>query len=74
MRILIDTNILIHLEDNRVVDDTFYKVYNLAVANNCEILYHKACLQFIWKYSIESITLTIVRSRYNDGVERRKRH
>lgn len=45
MRILIDTNILIHLEDNKVVDKVFYRFYQLAVTNKCEILYHPGCLK-----------------------------
>ncbi|MCM5661953.1 PIN domain-containing protein [Galbibacter mesophilus] len=40
MRILIDTNILIELEDNRVITDNFAKFYRIANTNNCEILYH----------------------------------
>ncbi len=45
MRILIDTNILIHLEDNKVVDKVFYRFYNLAISNNCSVLYHPALLK-----------------------------
>lgn len=51
MRILIDTNILIHLEDNKVVDDSFYKFYQLAITNQCEILYHPHCLRDLSKDS-----------------------
>ncbi|XCF05571.1 hypothetical protein ABI125_12660 [Tamlana crocina] len=40
MRILIDTNILIELEDNRVVSEDFAKFYRIAITNNCEVLYH----------------------------------
>ncbi|WP_068688963.1 GNAT family N-acetyltransferase [Culturomica massiliensis] len=40
MKILVDTNILIHLEDNKVIDETFSKFYNLAISNNCHIFYH----------------------------------
>ena len=40
MRILIDTNILIHLEDNKVIDQKFSKFYNFALANDCKIFYH----------------------------------
>lgn len=47
MRILIDTNILINLEDNKIVNQEFYRFYNLAIANNCDILYHKSCLEDI---------------------------
>lgn len=44
MRILVDTNILIHLEDNKVIDETFSKFYNLAVSNNCPIFYHPSAV------------------------------
>ncbi|GLB49414.1 PIN domain-containing protein [Neptunitalea lumnitzerae] len=40
MRILIDTNILIELEDNRVITESFAKFYRIAITNECEILYH----------------------------------
>lgn len=47
MRFLIDTNILIHLEDNKVIQDEFSKLYSLAIENQCEVLYHKACIEDI---------------------------
>lgn len=40
MKILIDTNVVIHLEDNKIIDDAFSLFYNLAITNNCKILYH----------------------------------
>lgn len=40
MKILIDTNILINLEDNKVIDKVFSLFYRLAITNNCDILYH----------------------------------
>lgn len=40
MKILIDTNILIQLEDNRIIGKDFSKFYNLAISNGCKILYH----------------------------------
>jgi predicted nucleic acid-binding protein/predicted RNA-binding protein with PUA-like domain len=40
MKLLIDTNILIHLEDNRVISERYAGFYNLALSNNCKILYH----------------------------------
>lgn len=49
MRILVDTNILIHLEDNKVLDREFSTFYNLAISNKCNILYHRACLEDIAK-------------------------
>jgi len=45
MRILIDTNILIDLEDNKVISQEFSIFYKIAIENQCEVLYHKACLQ-----------------------------
>lgn len=49
MRILIDTNILIHLEDNKVINEQFAKFYQTAIANKCDIYYHPACLKDIRK-------------------------
>lgn len=40
MRILIDTNILIHLEDNKVINESFAQFYRLAISNNCKVKYH----------------------------------
>lgn len=40
MKILIDTNILIQLEDNRIIGKDFSKFYALAISNGCKILYH----------------------------------
>lgn len=40
MKILIDTNILINLEDNKVIEKELSKFYNLAISNDCKILYH----------------------------------
>lgn len=53
MRILIDTNILIHLEDNKIVDESFYRFYQLSIINKCEILYHPDCLKDLSKDSNE---------------------
>jgi hypothetical protein len=49
MRILIDTNILIHLEDNKVIDEQFAKFYQFANANKCDIYYHPACVRDLKK-------------------------
>jgi predicted nucleic acid-binding protein len=49
MRILIDTNILIHLEDNKVISEPFAKFYQLAISNKCDLYYHPACLRDIKK-------------------------
>ena len=43
MQLLIDTNILIHLEDNKVIDEQFAKFYQLAVSNGHSIYYHPSC-------------------------------
>ncbi|MEE9432114.1 MAG: hypothetical protein V3V16_13780 [Melioribacteraceae bacterium] len=40
MKILIDTNILIALEDHQVIEKSFSKFYRLAITNNCKVLYH----------------------------------
>lgn len=40
LRILIDTNILINLEDNKVINKQFSDFYRLAITNNCQVLYH----------------------------------
>jgi DNA-binding cell septation regulator SpoVG len=53
MRILIDTNILIHLEDHKIIDSDFSAFYNLAISNKCEVLYHKDCLKDISRDSDE---------------------
>src|ERR1041384_6204799 len=45
MRILIDTNILIHLEDDKVIDSTFSKFYQLTISNKCDLFYHPDCLK-----------------------------
>ena len=40
MIILIDTNILINLEDNIIVNKQFSDFYRLAISNNCRVLFH----------------------------------
>jgi len=40
LKILIDTNILIALEDNKIIEKSFAKFYRIAVGNSCSILYH----------------------------------
>lgn len=50
MRILIDTNIFIHLEDtSEILDDSFSELYRLAKENKDEILIHKVSLDDINK-------------------------
>lgn len=62
MRILVDTNILIHLEDNKILDKEFSAFYNLAISNNCEVLYHKASLEDLSKDKNEE-RQTIIKSK-----------
>lgn len=40
MKFLIDTNILIELEDNKVIKTSFAEFYRRAITNKCEVLYH----------------------------------
>ncbi|NOQ23941.1 MAG: hypothetical protein GQ564_01140 [Bacteroidales bacterium] len=40
MKILIDTNILIQLEDNKIIEKEFSRFYKLAISNDCKVLYH----------------------------------
>ncbi len=47
MRILIDTNILINLEDNKVLNRVFTRFINQAYTNKCEVMIHGACLEDI---------------------------
>ncbi|TGL86501.1 hypothetical protein EHQ68_14390 [Leptospira congkakensis] len=49
MRILFDTNILIHLEDNKVLKKDFSAFYSLAISNDCKIFYHPAVIEDIKK-------------------------
>jgi hypothetical protein len=44
VKILVDTNILINLEDNKVIDKLFSGFYNLAISNNFKILYHPSAI------------------------------
>jgi predicted GNAT family N-acyltransferase/predicted RNA-binding protein with PUA-like domain len=46
VKILIDTNILIHLEDNKVINEKFAQFYRLAISNQCKILYHPKAIPF----------------------------
>ena len=45
MNILIDTNIIINLEDNKILEESFTKFIQLASGNNCIIYYHKDCIK-----------------------------
>jgi ribosomal protein S18 acetylase RimI-like enzyme len=40
LKILIDTNILINLEDNKIIQKEFAEFYQIAISNKCSILYH----------------------------------
>lgn len=44
MKILIDTNILIHLEDNKVIESDFSRFYKLAISNECKVLYDSSSI------------------------------
>ncbi|MCP5048171.1 MAG: hypothetical protein GY940_13450, partial [bacterium] len=45
IRILVDTNIIISLEDNKIIDDSFSDFYRYASSNQCPVFYHPGCLQ-----------------------------
>gem|GEM_PF-105473 len=45
MRILIDTNIIIGLEDNKVVDADFSEFLQYATSSDCIVYYHPDCLK-----------------------------
>lgn len=47
LKILIDTNIIIQLEDNKVVNQNFADFYQFAISNKCEVYYHPLCLRDI---------------------------
>jgi len=47
VKILIDTNIIIQLEDNKVIDKNFAEFYQFAITNKCEVYYHPACVKDI---------------------------
>ncbi|CAN5447824.1 hypothetical protein BH10BAC1_BH10BAC1_05890 [soil metagenome] len=45
MKLLIDTNILIHLEDHKVINELFAKFYQISISNKCDVYYHPQCLK-----------------------------
>ncbi|MDF3819001.1 hypothetical protein P3G55_03765 [Leptospira sp. 96542] len=45
IRILIDTNIFIPLEDHKEASNEFYKFYKLAIENNCKIIVHQSVFE-----------------------------
>jgi rRNA-processing protein FCF1 len=49
LRILIDTNILINLEDNKVLEEGFSLFLNRAHSNDCSVMIHGSCLDDISK-------------------------
>jgi len=65
MRILIDTNVVIHLEDSsKILDDSFSELYRLAIENNHEILIHEASIEDIKKdknYERRQISLSRIK-------------
>lgn len=63
MNILIDTNILIKLEDYKIVDYDFSLFYRLAVSNNCRILYHPKAISIDLENDIDSERKTITKSK-----------
>ncbi|AKL98475.1 hypothetical protein [Endomicrobium proavitum] len=44
MRILIDTNILINLEDDKIIGHSFSNFYKLAQENKCDVIYNQAAV------------------------------
>lgn len=63
MKILIDTNILINLEDNKVIDDAFSEFYRLAIENNCKVLYHPKAIPVDIKQDKDSVRKNITISK-----------
>lgn len=64
MKILIDTNIIINLEDNKVLEESFINFMQLANQNDCQIYYHKDCEKDILRdknLERQKITLSKVR-------------
>lgn len=53
MQLLIDTNILIHLEDYKEINELFAKFYKLSISNNYTLCYHPDCLKDIHRDSNE---------------------
>ena len=47
MNIIIDTNIIINLEDNKILEESFTRFIQLASINNCNIYYHKGTVEDI---------------------------
>lgn len=43
MKILIDTNIIINLEANKIIEESFTNFIQLAYQFNCDVFYHKDC-------------------------------
>jgi hypothetical protein len=61
VQLLIDTNILIHLEDDKVISQEFARFYNLSNSNNYGIYYHPYCVRDLKKdkdISRQQITLS----------------
>jgi len=47
MRILFDTNIIIALEDNKIIEANFSDFFRYAISNQCDVYYHPDCLKDI---------------------------
>ena len=65
MKILIDTNILIGLEDNRIITETFAKFYRIAITNDCEILYHPKAIPIDVSRDKNNVRKEILLSKLN---------
>ncbi|TWP31562.1 hypothetical protein ETU08_00760 [Apibacter muscae] len=63
MKILIDTNILINLEDNKAFSNIFPKFYRLAISNNCKIIYHLQAIPSDLKRDLNTIRKEITISK-----------
>lgn len=49
MRILVDTNIIIALEDNNIIEARLSEFFRYATSNQCSLYYHPGCLKDLSK-------------------------
>lgn len=63
LKLLIDTNILIQLEDNRVINEKFAGFYKLAISNNCKILYHPEAIPYDINRDVDVERKKIIKSK-----------
>ncbi len=47
MRVLFDTNIILHYEDNHIINNPFIELYQLILQNDCKIYYHPSSIMDI---------------------------